>query len=88
MDESGEPVGYSELKIDFTDDRNLCTEALHMIGGEAPDGSDDVVLLRADSFSGDDFDLAFPNDGSLYFLIDKNDLEAGAFDRVRCFIAE
>lgn len=93
VDENGEQAGFKELKITFSDDENVCTEAFHKLLGEFPEGVPEVLdeyklLFCLDSFSGDDFTLEFENSGYLLFLIKDEDLKNKDFSKVRCFLAE
>lgn len=91
VDENGDPVGFEELKISFSEDENICTEAHHQMMGMPPEEDGDIgeymLLFCLDSFSGDDFTLEFENSGYLYFLIKKEDLAKKDFAKVICFLA-
>ena len=94
VDENGDPFGFDELKISFSHDENVCTEAFHRILGAFPDGfgneeelKDYVLLFCLDSFSGDDFTLEFEDSGYLYFLIKKDELLKKDFSGVICYLA-
>lgn len=91
IDENGEPVGFSELVISFSNDENPDSEAFHQLMGEAPDMKDDIsdyeLLFCLDSFSGDDFTLEFEDSGYLYFLIKKDDLKNKNFQNVICYLS-
>ena len=91
VDENGDPAGFLEMKISFSEDENVCTEALHQVLGEPPEKNDEisdyVMLFCLDSFSGDDFTLEFEDSGYLYFLIKKDDLENQDFSKVICYLA-
>lgn len=91
VDENGDPAGFEELKITFSSDENVCTEAHHQLLGTPPEAydetSDYVMLFCLDSFSGDDFTLEFEDSGYLYFLIKKDDLAKADFSKVICFLA-
>ncbi len=92
VDENGDAVGFRELKIDFTEDENACTEAFHQLSGEFPVNDDKELddyqlLFCLDSFSGDDFTLEFSDSGYLYFLIKKEDLAKKDFSKTICYLA-
>lgn len=91
VDENGEPVGFSELVIDFSDKEIPDSKAFHQLLGEYPDDSgelDDYCLLFClDSFSGDDFTLEFEDSGYLYFLIKKYDLKNKDFSKTICYLS-
>ncbi|MCD7827370.1 MAG: DUF1963 domain-containing protein [Clostridiales bacterium] len=93
VDINGDPIGFKEIKIEFSKDENVCTEMYHKLLGGYPEGtdtdelSDYRLLLCLDSFSGEDFDLEFQDSGYLYFLIKENDLTNKDFSKVICYLA-
>lgn len=91
VDENGDPAGFNELKITFSENENVCTEAHHQILGTPPEMYDEikdyVMLFCLDSFSGDDFTLEFEDSGYLYYLIKKDDLAKMDFSNVICYLA-
>lgn len=91
VDENGDPAGFRELVIDFSENENDCTEAFHQLLGDFPGGEDDLdgyrLLFCLDSFSGDDFTLEFEDSGYLYFLIKHEDLAGRDFSKVICYLS-
>ena len=91
VDENGDPAGFRELVIDFSEDENDCTEAFHQLFGDFPGGEDELdgyrLLFCLDSFSGDDFTLEFEDSGYLYFLIKPEDLAKRDFSKVICYLS-
>ena len=91
VDDDGEPVGFGELKMEFSNDENAFSSALHQALGEPPEQAEEAdgeaLLLCVDSFAGRDFTLEFEDSGYLYFLIKADELGRGDFGSVRAYLS-
>lgn len=91
VDENGDPVGFSELVMEFSNKEISDCKAFHQLLGDYPDDNDELndyeLLFCLDSFSGNDFTLEFEDSGYLYFLIKKDELKNKDFSNIICYLS-